>query len=277
MSALAIKKDTYQYLAQNQLGAGINAIGAALTEVLNAEKSSEHTVDVSKFIERLADAGRILSDLHHDMSKTRKSFIVPRLNPIVKHIADDSSIDKWLFGEKFSESLKTAKAMEKSSKDLVKQGSGQRRSFDIETRGENRRFQLSRSRQGEYSNQHQSGKLNWHRPSGMTGALSGRDRNRETSGPRIVTNSRIKHVENCRKSTIFSPCMEKIDYRFILQCVKGYVIPFESKPHSRLKSIEPRLTAQEMLACEIEIGKLLEKGAISRCNFNKINLFHLTF
>ncbi|KAM0734510.1 hypothetical protein ACS0PU_011981 [Formica fusca] len=168
LSALAIKKDTYQYLAQNQLGAGINAIGAALTEVLNAEKSSEQTVDVSKFIERLADAGRILSDLHHDMSKTRKSFIVPGLNPIVKHIADDSSIDKWLFGEKFSDSLKAAKVMEKSSKDLVKQGGGQRSIFGIEARGDNRRFQSSRSRQGGYSNQRQSRKLNWHRPSGMS-------------------------------------------------------------------------------------------------------------
>lgn len=117
LSALAIKKDHYQYLAQNQLGAGINAIGAALTEVLKAERSTELVVDSTKFIERLADAGRILADLHHDMSKTRKSFIVPGLNPIIKLIADESSIDGLLFGKKFSENLKAAKVMEKAYKD----------------------------------------------------------------------------------------------------------------------------------------------------------------
>lgn len=44
MSAAAIKKNTYQYLAQNQLGADINAIGVALTEVLIAENSNEQTI-----------------------------------------------------------------------------------------------------------------------------------------------------------------------------------------------------------------------------------------
>lgn len=51
----------------------------------------------------------------------------------------------------------------------------------------------------------------------------------------------------------------------ILQCIKGYIIPFESQPHSRLKNIEPRLSSRERFACESEIYKLLEKGAISIC------------
>lgn len=51
----------------------------------------------------------------------------------------------------------------------------------------------------------------------------------------------------------------------ILQCIKGYIIPFESRPHSRSKTIEPRLSSQEKLACEAEIDKLIKKGAISIC------------
>nr|XP_034194204.1 uncharacterized protein LOC117610677 [Osmia lignaria] len=169
LSALAGKKDHYQYLAQNQLGAGINAIGAALTEVLKAEKSIELAVDSTKFIERLADAGRILADLHHDMSKTRKSFIVPGLNPIVKQIADESPIDGLLFGEKFSENLKAAKVMEKASKDVIKQGgSGYRKSIGITSRDENRRYQSSRWKQSGYPSHHQGEKLNWRRSFGMS-------------------------------------------------------------------------------------------------------------
>lgn len=164
LSALAIKKDTYQFSAQNQLGAGINAIGAALTEVLKAESSTEQTIDTSKFIERLADAGRILSDLHHDMSKARRSFIVPALNAIVKSIADDSAIDSLLFGENFSENLKAAKATEKSSKDLVKQKGEYRRSFGADSREDNRRFQSTRPRSSGYSSQ-QRFRSNWRRPS----------------------------------------------------------------------------------------------------------------
>lgn len=115
-------------------------------------------------MERLADAGRILSDLYHDMSKTKKSFIVPGLNPIVKNIVDESSVDTLLIGEKFADNLKAAKAMEKSSKDLVKQSSGYRKGFGTDSREDNRRFQLSRPRQRGYQGQQT---LNWRHPSGM--------------------------------------------------------------------------------------------------------------
>lgn len=166
LSGLAIKKDSYQFAAHNQLEAGINAIGAALTEVLKAESSTEKTIDTSKFIERLADAGRILSDLHHDMPKARRSFIVPRLNAIVKSIADDSAIDSLLFGERFSENLKGAKATETSSKNLVKP-KGYRRSFGTDSREDYRRYQSTRPKSNGYPNQ-QGIPSNWRRPSEMS-------------------------------------------------------------------------------------------------------------
>ncbi|XP_029043900.1 uncharacterized protein LOC114876523 [Osmia bicornis bicornis] len=192
LSALAGKKDHYQYLAQNQLGAGINAIGAALTEVLKAEKSIELAVDSTKFIERLADAGRILADLHHDMSKTRKSFIVPGLNPIVKQIADESPIDGLLFGEKFSENLKGAKVMEKASKDVIKQGgSCYRKSIGTTSRDENRRFQSSRWKQSGYPSHHQGEKLNWRRPFGMNYRGTQR-KGQKSKEPRPKDNSQHK-------------------------------------------------------------------------------------
>lgn len=177
LSQLAIKKDAFQYAAQNQLGAGINAIGAALTEILIAEGSTDREVDTQKLIERLADAGRILSDLHHEMSKTRKSFIIPGLNSIVKNIANDSPIDAWLFGEKFAENLKAAKSMEKSSKDLTKP-SGYQRNFGNAPREGNRRFASSYSRPNNFLREQQSEKLNWHRPSGAS------HRGTQRKGPR---------------------------------------------------------------------------------------------
>ncbi|XP_066590167.1 uncharacterized protein [Prorops nasuta] len=181
LSSIGIKKDSYQVQAQNQLGTGINAIGAALTEVLTAEQSKDLTIDTSKFIEKLGDAGRILSDLHYGMSKTRKSFIIPGLNPIIKHIADESVVDTMLFGENLAEKLKAAKTMERSSKDLEKK----KKNSSMEWRNDYRSYQGSNSRSGDY--RHQTSKLNWKRPSGVSrrdtqrkGQISKNSRDKDT-------------------------------------------------------------------------------------------------
>lgn len=116
MGSASIKKDYYQTVHQNQLAAAINALGIALTEALNRANEEPN----SQFIELLSDSGRILADLQHSLSITRRGYILPALNPLVKNIADGSSVDSLLFREDFPERLKAAEAVERSSKTVAK-------------------------------------------------------------------------------------------------------------------------------------------------------------
>lgn len=114
MSDISLKKDKFQVLSQQQLGAGLSAIGCALTDLLKSgqEKTS--------LVTSLSDAGRLLADIFHGISTTRRTFITPNLNRVVKNMAEDLKMDSLLYGEDFPERMKAALAMEKQVKDISK-------------------------------------------------------------------------------------------------------------------------------------------------------------
>lgn len=115
------KKDEYQRMEQDQLGKAISAVGGSLTELLREDKSGK--LDEKMLVTALSDAGRILTDLHYRKSVTRMAFISPGLSTVVKTIADGSPVGALLFSKDFSGRVKTAKAMERSTKDIQKQAS----------------------------------------------------------------------------------------------------------------------------------------------------------
>ena len=121
MLSVALKKDEYQRMGQDQLGKAISAVGGSLTELLRGDKSGK--LDEKMLITAFSDAGRILTDLHYRKSVTGRAFITPGLSPVVKTIADESPVGALLFGENFSDRVKTVKAMERSTKDIQKQAS----------------------------------------------------------------------------------------------------------------------------------------------------------
>ncbi|PZC71511.1 hypothetical protein B5X24_HaOG213197 [Helicoverpa armigera] len=65
-----------------------------------------------------ATEGRLLCDLQHTESITRRNFALFSLKKEVKDHISDNKIDKYLFGEKLAETLKSAKAVNKSSSDI---------------------------------------------------------------------------------------------------------------------------------------------------------------
>lgn len=73
-----------------------------------------------RVIEALSDAGRLLCDVHHTQSQTRRALVTINLNKEFKDTLEKSSIDTWLFGEDLNNKLVEAKALEKSSKELKK-------------------------------------------------------------------------------------------------------------------------------------------------------------
>ena len=101
-------------MEQDQLGKAISAIGGSLMELLRGDKTAK--LDEKMLMTALSDAGRILTDLHYRKSVTRRAFTTPGISPVVKTIADGSPVGALLFGEDVSDRVKTAKAMETSTK-----------------------------------------------------------------------------------------------------------------------------------------------------------------
>jgi len=146
MSQTSLKKDGYQIIAQSQLGAALSAVGNGLTLLLNDEKAENKT----QLVGMLGDAGRLLAGLHHSNSITRRAFITPSLGLSVKPIADKSPIDNFLFGENLAETLKAARALERTGKEL--------RAEDTQSK------RRPTKKHGE--SQIRKDNLNWHRPYG---------------------------------------------------------------------------------------------------------------
>lgn len=97
---------------QESIAAGLTAIGKALTLSLESQ-------DV-KMVEYLNDAGRILADIHHTESDIRRSLILQNVHTTFKETLTAGSSDSMLFGADLEERLKSAKALDRASKDLRK-------------------------------------------------------------------------------------------------------------------------------------------------------------
>lgn len=118
--ASVLKRDDFKVKEQDQVGASLIAIGAAMTELLKPEVK-EHLPDGAKnALKQIADGIYLLADHQYRLSIARRAFIVPVLNLVGKNVADSASVDEWLFGSDFAEEVKNAQACEKTARDLVK-------------------------------------------------------------------------------------------------------------------------------------------------------------
>ncbi|XP_046740535.1 uncharacterized protein LOC124407969 [Diprion similis] len=73
------------------------------------------TGDNVQLIEWVSDAGRMLSDLHHTHSETRRLFITSSVNPSAKETMTGAPIGKFSFGNNLEERVNSAKSIEKIS------------------------------------------------------------------------------------------------------------------------------------------------------------------
>lgn len=126
LKAPQIRKDGAQSVSQNQVGAALSSVGGAVSFLLNLREEEDKdegkwTKEYKTLITDLSNAGKILADLHYYMSLARRTSITSLLDPIVRRVAEDSKVDSCLFGSDFTERLKSAQAVEKSSKSIAKQ------------------------------------------------------------------------------------------------------------------------------------------------------------
>ncbi|XP_011702391.1 PREDICTED: uncharacterized protein LOC105458622, partial [Wasmannia auropunctata] len=96
---------------QKCTGAAITALGAAISMIL---ENPEDGLDQEKFSDHLSHVGQLLTDIFHQQSVARKSFITPLLNKSLKPTLDTTISDEWLYSEKFRELVKEAKTIEKA-------------------------------------------------------------------------------------------------------------------------------------------------------------------
>ena len=115
-----ITKDGFKQERQQQLSTGITAVGETLTAVLNTNDDQPFADVRALIIEKLGDAGRILTDLFHELSLRRRASILPGLNSTAKKVAESSDIDNLLFGTDYSERLTIARNVEKEGKNIMK-------------------------------------------------------------------------------------------------------------------------------------------------------------
>lgn len=114
------KKDTAIQHKQKQISAAVSCIGLAVQRTL----SSNHKDP--ELLKLLIDAGRIICDLQHTESVLRRSYICSCIKKDVKEHLNDTQIDKYLFGDKLADTLRTAKSITKSGSEIRASTSGSR-------------------------------------------------------------------------------------------------------------------------------------------------------
>ncbi|PZC75670.1 hypothetical protein B5X24_HaOG205776 [Helicoverpa armigera] len=107
-----VKRDKAMQAKQKQLGSAIACLSEAITILLSKETKDPNILKL------LVDAGRILCDCQHNDSITRRNFILAVLKKELKDQMQLTKIDNLLFGQELADTLKTAKAINRSGAEL---------------------------------------------------------------------------------------------------------------------------------------------------------------
>ncbi|KAL4716249.1 hypothetical protein ACJJTC_004743 [Scirpophaga incertulas] len=108
----SFKRDKGIELKQKQMAAVISGLGQIINTQLNSKDKNNDT------LQKLMDISRLLCDLQHADSVTRRNFICFGLKKDMKDHLTTTKVDSFLFGENLAETLKSAKAVNKSGIEL---------------------------------------------------------------------------------------------------------------------------------------------------------------
>ena len=109
----AVRRDKRIVEKQERIAACLAALGRAISIVLKMEGA--HRIEQ---LENLSEGSRLLASVHREESLARKSLILANLNSSLKTSLSNTSVDDLLFGGNLEEIIKTAKSLERASKDL---------------------------------------------------------------------------------------------------------------------------------------------------------------
>lgn len=113
LSPQLLRRDERLVQKQQLLTSSISAIAGTLSLMVEGKEGV-----VDQHIQSLSNAGRLLCNLHHADTITRRELISINLNKDLKDTLTDAPIGTLLFGEALEERVKAAKNLEKSSEEL---------------------------------------------------------------------------------------------------------------------------------------------------------------
>lgn len=112
----SVKRDEYQQVTQNIVGAAVTAQANLMSELLKPGDQWDNR----KIFELANDAGRLTSYVQYHISKARRALITPMLTLSAKNALDNSPVDGKLFGDQFLTKMKDAAAADKLVRSLTK-------------------------------------------------------------------------------------------------------------------------------------------------------------
>ncbi|KAJ2937210.1 hypothetical protein O0L34_g19207 [Tuta absoluta] len=93
---------------QDQLGKALSAFVKAMSGLLKKNP------DIPETLRILNDAGKLLSDSHHNETETRRALIIPLVNKSLIDPFKDRKRDHLLFGEKLGELVKDSRGIKQT-------------------------------------------------------------------------------------------------------------------------------------------------------------------
>ncbi|XP_026725857.1 uncharacterized protein LOC113492557 [Trichoplusia ni] len=112
LSETIIKRDKAIEAKQNLLASAISGLGEAISLVLS---SKEKNTDLLRI---LMNTGRAMCDCQHNDTIARRNFILYAVKKDMKESLINTKIDEFLFGQNLTDTLKAAKAINKSGAEL---------------------------------------------------------------------------------------------------------------------------------------------------------------
>ncbi|CAG9821441.1 unnamed protein product [Phaedon cochleariae] len=107
------KQDSFLTKVQEQLSAAICAVAIPLNTFFSSAAD-----DTNPHLLHLANAAKLLADVHHTISSHRRYGVSGTLDHSVKKTVMDRPIDEWLFGSNLGDNVKSTKEIQKASADL---------------------------------------------------------------------------------------------------------------------------------------------------------------
>ncbi|KMQ87262.1 hypothetical protein RF55_13502 [Lasius niger] len=106
-----IKRDEYQARSQAQVGACLNAFGSGISILLKPEVLHDLNDEACSALSFLSEGMHLLADHHFRLSLARRALAKSSFNIIDKNAAEAATIDEFLFGQNFAETLKAAQTV----------------------------------------------------------------------------------------------------------------------------------------------------------------------
>ncbi|XP_031359127.1 uncharacterized protein LOC116182724 [Photinus pyralis] len=229
------KRDERLSALQNQIGCCISALSRAVSDYASRPDLDQH----HSLIEILSDTGRLLADVHHSQSQSRRALLAMGFNNTVKNTVQEAPIDEFLFGAELNTRISSAKSLEKSSADLkpVKTAKSVSKNVKRPSKNTYKDARQDGARQQGLPHRYQSNRYHSNR-SQFQQKKSGtiyKGKYKQLSSP-----SRLNVSHHAGRLKFFLPYWQEITRDpLVLSWIRGYEIPFVRTPVQAVAPIEP--------------------------------------